>query len=290
MRRGGALLVLLALACRAPATQTQPLPASSDAAASAVIPSASASITAGIDAGPVIPDTEPAPLACIVKYYGGTARRDPAGWVWVADDGKLVAYHDGTTREDRWRNPTIEDLFEQRYQTGPITTPAEDYDPGRVRQDAIFFAAFGHDAVAVQKALTTVMIAGKPFSVHQKIKPQLQRVAARVATELKKTPSLADFFDKPGGTFNWRLIAGTDMLSNHSWAVALDLDVPHSNYWRNEPGVASGAKPIIWKNRYPQAVVDAFEAEGFIWGGRWHHFDTMHFEYRPELIDQTCYP
>ena len=290
MRRGArfALAALLLAACRAPATQTQPLPPASDSAAAA-IPSAAASVAA-VDQVPVVPDVQPAPLGCIVTYYGGAARRDPTGWVWVGDDGKSIAYHDGTTREDRWRNPTIEDLFEQRYHTGPITTPAEDYDPGRVRQDAIFFAAFGHDSVEVQKALTTVMIAGKPFSVHKKIKPQLERVAARVAIELKKTPSLADYFDKPGGTFNWRLIAGTDMLSNHSWAVALDLDVPHSNYWRNEPGVASGAKPIIWKNRYPQAVVDAFEAEGFIWGGRWHHFDTMHFEYRPELIDQSCYP
>ena len=34
--------------------------------------------------------------------------------------------------------------------------------------------------------------------------------------------------------------------------------------------------------------VDAFEAEGFIWGGRWLHYDTMHFEYRPELLDADC--
>jgi len=27
-----------------------------------------------------------------------------------------------------------------------------------------------------------------------------------------------------------------------------------------------------------------FERHGFIWGGRWWHYDTMHFEYRPELL------
>jgi hypothetical protein len=27
-----------------------------------------------------------------------------------------------------------------------------------------------------------------------------------------------------------------------------------------------------------------FERQGFIWGGKWWHFDTMHFEYRPEII------
>jgi hypothetical protein len=27
-----------------------------------------------------------------------------------------------------------------------------------------------------------------------------------------------------------------------------------------------------------------FEKHGFIWGGKWYHYDTMHFEYRPELL------
>jgi len=70
----------------------------------------------------------------------------------------------------------------------------------------------------------------------------------------------------------------------HSWAIAIDLDVGLSNYWRNSPS------PLKWTNRYPQSLVEAFEAEGFIWGGRWYYFDTMHFEYRPELIDASCYP
>ena len=86
-----------------------------------------------------------------------------------------------------------------------------------------------------------------------------------------------------GGTFNERNIAGTDRPSAHSYGIAIDLNDALSSYWRWEK---SGA----WKNRIPQAIVDAFEAEGFIWGGRWYHFDTMHFEYRPELLDQSCYP
>jgi len=30
--------------------------------------------------------------------------------------------------------------------------------------------------------------------------------------------------------------------------------------------------------------VAVFERHGFIWGGKWFHYDTMHFEYRPELL------
>ncbi len=32
-----------------------------------------------------------------------------------------------------------------------------------------------------------------------------------------------------------------------------------------------------------QVLIDGFESEGFIWGGKWLYSDTMHFEYRPEL-------
>ena len=34
----------------------------------------------------------------------------------------------------------------------------------------------------------------------------------------------------------------------------------------------------------PKEVIDAFESEGFIWGGYWTIWDNMHFEYHPELI------
>jgi hypothetical protein len=30
--------------------------------------------------------------------------------------------------------------------------------------------------------------------------------------------------------------------------------------------------------------VRAFESHGFVWGGKWLFFDTIHFEYRPELL------
>ncbi len=45
---------------------------------------------------------------------------------------------------------------------------------------------------------------------------------------------------------------------------------------------AAGSYPF--KNRIPAEIVAIFEKHGFIWGGRWYHYDTMHFEYRPELI------
>jgi hypothetical protein len=31
----------------------------------------------------------------------------------------------------------------------------------------------------------------------------------------------------------------------------------------------------------------AAERRSFVWGGRWYHYDTMHFEYRPELVHSS---
>jgi D-alanyl-D-alanine carboxypeptidase len=56
----------------------------------------------------------------------------------------------------------------------------------------------------------------------------------------------------------------------------------HSHYWlRAKPG--AGGR-IVYKNEIPWEIVRIFEAHGFIGGGKWYYYDTMHFEYRPELI------
>ena len=43
---------------------------------------------------------------------------------------------------------------------------------------------------------------------------------------------------------------------------------------------------IKYANRIPLEIIRVFEKHGFIWGGRWYHYDTMHFEYRPEFLNK----
>ncbi len=91
--------------------------------------------------------------------------------------------------------------------------------------------------------------------------------------------------------YSWRKIAGTPRRSYHSYGIAVDL-MPRTfgsqvGYWR---WAVDGGEEEWWRipmNRrwhVPQPVIDAFEAEGFIWGGKWLSFDNVHFEYRPEII------
>ena len=88
------------------------------------------------------------------------------------------------------------------------------------------------------------------------------------------------YIDNIAGTFNYRNIAKTDQLSAHSWGIAIDINVANSHYWQWHKE---------YKNLIPKEIVYVFEKNGFIWGGRWEHFDTMHFEYRPELTGDNDY-
>ena len=71
-------------------------------------------------------------------------------------------------------------------------------------------------------------------------------------------------------------------MSAHGHAIAIDIALKRSHYWRNAAAGKDGA--IAYKNEIPMEIVRIFEKHGFIWGGRWYHYDTMHFEYRPELL------
>jgi hypothetical protein len=66
--------------------------------------------------------------------------------------------------------------------------------------------------------------------------------------------------------------------------MTIDIGVKYSDYWLwKNPGKSETAK-IVYANRFPRELVLIFEKHGFIWGGRWYHYDTMHFEFRPEIL------
>jgi hypothetical protein len=228
----------------------------------------------------------PAPLRCLARYYAVTAELREGKWFGVLADGTAIPYDDGRKKspEERLQDPDIKDVFAQRYRKGAIAAVSrEDEDPGRARLEKVFLATYGKSERQVD--VIEVLLLGQSLRVHRKVAPAFQRVFARLAKSVEKDPALRPFLTRLGGTFTWRMIAGTNRPSPHSFGVSIDLNVALSHYWRWQ----SPPSPIRWTNKIPQVIVDAFEAEGFIWGGRWYHYDTMHFEYRPELLDEGCY-
>ena len=154
-------------------------------------------------------------------------------------------------------------------------------DPGRPRNEAFFRALYFNDDSEARASLVSVQHAGAAFQMTSKHCVDQQLAAAFAAIAALPDPTEV-YFTNTGGSFNWRVIAGTERLSSHSFGAALDLNSDLGGYWR-WAGVPEG-QAGDFNNHYPAALVQAMERYGFIWGGKWHHYDGMHFEYRPELI------
>lgn len=237
---------------------------------------------AGAEAPPS--DSPPRALVCLAKWYpvepvkvDGAWHASVAGTPYPWDDGKTKSF------EEKLEAPDLEDMFSIPYTPGPIQpVTRENEDPGRIRFEPLFHAAYG--ASEAQVDVVDIDFLGQTLKVNRKAAPAFERVAKRLDAEVKKAPSLRPYLKNLGGTFVWRKIANTHRQSAHSYGVSIDVNVKRSHYWE----WAKPKEPVRWANQIPQVIVDAFEAEGFIWGGRWYHYDTMHFEYRPELLDSSC--
>lgn len=231
----------------------------------------------------------PVGLRCLLAAYpeqlcGGR----PDALVWC--DGTVMPWDDGRPKADheaRLAQGDLEEQMSQRYPAGaPPAAPAVDFDPGRIRHEPFFRKMYGGSREEVAERLGTVRWLGARrlrVTTVNGIAAALQRVS----DELERLPPDARrFVEETAGTFRWRPIHGTERLSMHSFAVAIDVGVRFSDYWRwAQPGPDGRLR---WRNRIPAEVVAIFEKHGFIWGGRWYHFDTMHFEYRPELLHPLC--
>lgn len=90
--------------------------------------------------------------------------------------------------------------------------------------------------------------------------------------------------------FSWRQIADTSSLSYHSYGAAIDF-LPESTggrgiywLWKKEFDPEWYLLPYDRRHMPPNSFIETFEKRGFIWGGKWFFYDTMHFEYRPEIL------
>ena len=223
----------------------------------------------------------------VLGYPGIVTRVD--GNDVVFNDGSRLPFDDGKvpkSLEDWLEHADIEDMLAQPYPVGLTSPPAKDHDPGRARNQTFFSKVYG-DCLKGQVEQMLVDVVWLPKKYGHKIKITKINGAAKqlqaVSEELDLLPAKFDVDLFPtAGTYNCRKIAGTKHMSAHSHGIAIDIALKNAHYWRWFGKPASGI--IHYKNRIPFEIVRVFEKHGFIWGGKWHHYDTMHFEYRPELL------
>ncbi|OPJ62401.1 M15 family metallopeptidase [Clostridium oryzae] len=202
--------------------------------------------------------------------------------------GNKVIYDDKIEKgfQQMLVNADVEDSLKQLYPLQPVTKLSEqDFDPGRMRPYAFLSEIYGRNRSELSKNIVNVATRYKNYSFNRN---------NGAADALKNTMNELTSFSNgsfnrflfPGcGTYNYRVISGTGRLSPHAFGIAIDINSDRRDYWKwctRE----QGEKRIL---EYPKDMVNIFEKNYFIWGGKWGHFDTLHFEYRPEIIIKARY-
>jgi hypothetical protein len=149
-----------------------------------------------------------------------------------------------------------------------------------------------HDKETSWQRVKTTYFLGFKLQIHRDLLEDLAKVEEEIQRQMPENRELSRFIQTLSRIdgYNWRQIAETETLSTHSYGVAMDLILksypPKEIYW-----LWAKNKGLVWydlpyEKRYspPKAFIEAFEKFGFIWGGKWLFFDTIHFEYRPEIL------
>ncbi|MDX2258595.1 MAG: M15 family metallopeptidase [Hyphomicrobiaceae bacterium] len=227
--------------------------------------------------------------AALRSGYPGIVAAVGADAVTFAD-GTEIPLDDGVAGKDGWARlqaSDVEDMFAVAYRVGATGPPAHrDDDPGRARSAGFFGKVYGDCAKGEVEAdlVDVAWLASRQGGVVRVTKRNgVASSLERVSAELDRlSPSMTDFLVPPAQGYACRPIAGTERASAHGYGIAIDINAASADYWRWTRADERGA--IAYRNAIPSEIVAIFEAHGWIWGGKWYHYDTMHFEYRPELI------
>jgi hypothetical protein len=228
--------------------------------------------------------------ALVRAYPDWLAGYDSTDLIWR--DGTRMPLSDGRPEKsfaEMLRHASLLDQLRLPYPTGTMAAMrVPDVDPGRIRKRAFFDKIYG-DCWNSEVVPRLVPVVWLPRSWGHTVRiTSVNGVAeqlAAVSAELDDLPSAVKRYAyPPAGTYNCRTVADTGEPSMHSWGAAIDINAAHADYWLWHGSRGTEAGPV---NRIPLEIVAIFERHGFIWGGKWTHYDTMHFEYRPELLDRN---
>jgi hypothetical protein len=186
-----------------------------------------------------------------------------------------------------WRDPAPEDAARFREQSERRSA----HPPKRSQHffDALWRA---HSRDESWDRVKSIRFLGHPVMVHYAILEDLSLVEEKILAEAKTSPQVKQWINnlETLDGWNWRSIADTQSRSFHAYGAALDL-LPKTlggleTYWLWAARKKSEWWSVSYDKRFhpPAQVIKAFESYGFVWGGKWLFFDTMHFEYRPEIF------
>ncbi|QKF61399.1 bifunctional C40 family peptidase/M15 family metallopeptidase [Campylobacter curvus] len=222
--------------------------------------------------------SQSAKISALKRAYGVDIREN----LVIFKDGSTIVFDDFKQKDDECtQGADVQDMNALDYAAfSPLGTALS--DAGRCRNYELLGKIYGSSENEVRANLVDIVWLKDSLNLKLKFNSKngaaqaLQAVSDKLDELTKSDPALLEYLKDPGGTFKWRIIAGTNRLSAHSYGIAIDINVAKSHYWQWSSG---------YQNLIPEKIVRVFEKHKFIWGGRWRHFDTMHFEYRPEMFE-----
>lgn len=208
----------------------------------------------------------------------------------IMKSGKKIIYDDKKEKnhEVKLTNPDLQDMLEQDYPLEKNTEIMDkNFDPGRARHYELLSEVYGNSKGAIGKNLATLKYGytNYQFNKQNDANASLEAALKELMPLAKSRSDIGSILYPASGTFNYRVISGTGRLSPHSYGIAIDLKSDKRDYWKWSSEKAGKER----LSDYPKELVEAFEKNNFVWGGKWGHFDILHFEYRPEIILKARY-
>lgn len=210
----------------------------------------------------------------------------------ILQNGVVLPYRTNdikTSWDEKINNADLEMQVSQKYNTdNAMITPQYLFSPGRFRYQPFFDALYGKNEISIAKNLVTIKwktTNGYKNLVVNSIADVDKRLIL-INNEISQLPFEERVIADEASTYIYRFIKDTNRLSMHSYGIAIDLSPNTTQYWKRE--TENETESLTYNNTMPLSIVRIFEKYGFIWGGRWYHYDTMHFEYRPELFAPSC--
>ncbi|MCL2092928.1 MAG: M15 family metallopeptidase [Treponema sp.] len=190
--------------------------------------------------------------------------------------------------------------YEESRNRPPQTQPQNQAPRVQVRRPNYFYEALWNASTREEasRQMSSFQFLGFSLTMHRDLAPVLRQVEAVILEAARTTPAVQQWINSLGtiSGWNWRNVASSGNRSFHSYGIAVDI-LPRdlrgqATYWL----WTSWHTPLWWNIPYtgrwhpPIEVIRAFESHGFTWGGKWTNFDTMHFEYRPEVFILSGHP
>ncbi|MDR0376908.1 MAG: M15 family metallopeptidase [Spirochaetaceae bacterium] len=220
-------------------------------------------------------------------FYYAQGRLLPEALKDKAEEYDPQPFYTYTLGIPTWRDPEPEET--ERFRN--TAQRRREHPPKRSQHfyDALWQA---HTREEAYERVKTIRFFNRNVLVHYAILEEIALVEARILRDAQTDPLVREWIRsiETLSGWAWRDIADTQSRSFHAYGTAVDI-LPASRsgretywLWTSQYNPQWWEVPFTRRLHPPDKIITAFEAYGFIWGGKWLFYDTMHFEYRPEIF------